>query len=194
MKIIGLTGGIGSGKSTIAKMFEDLGVPIYYADMEAKILMRNSPIIRRKLIKLVGDKAYVKDNLNTHFIAGVVFNNKEKLQDLNEIVHPEVNKHFLSWLKKQNASYVIQENALIFESKNQDNFDLIISVSSPEEVKIERVIQRDKTSKESVMARMKNQLSDAYKVRNSDFTIHNIDLEHSKDQVVKLNNKILKKC
>jgi len=191
MKIIGLTGGIGSGKSTIAKMFEDLGVPVYYADLEAKKLMRTSPIIKKRLMKLVGEKAYIKDDLNTHFIASIVFNNKSKLQELNNIVHPEVNKHFSAWLKKQNVPYVIQENALLFESENQNNFDFIITVSSPEEVKIERVMQRDKTTKESVLARMKNQLSDAYKVKNSDFIIQNTDIEQSNIQVVKLHKKIL---
>jgi dephospho-CoA kinase len=193
MKIIGLTGGIGSGKSTIAKMFEDLGVPVYYADLEAKKLMQTSSIIKKRLVKLVGKEAYIKDKLNTQFIANIVFNNKSKLQELNRIVHPVVNKHFLSWLKKQNVSYVIQENALLFESKNQNNFDFIITVSSPVEVKIERVIKRDNTTKESVLARMKNQLSDAYKIKNSDFIILNTEIEQSKNQVIKLHKKILQK-
>ncbi len=193
MKIIGLTGGIGSGKTTIAKMFEELRVPVYYADLEAKKLMHNSPLIKTELIKLFGEKAYNKNELNTRFIASIVFSNKSKLQELNKIVHPEVNKHFSLWLKKQNALFVIQENAIIFEGKNQDQFDYIISVSAPEKLKIERVIQRDKTNKESVLARMKNQLSDDYKVKNSDFTIHNIDLKQSKNQVINLYKNLLEK-
>ena len=191
MKLIGLTGGIGSGKSTIARMFEELGVPVYYADIEAKKLMHSS-IIKNKLISLFGKKSYKNSGLNTVYIANIVFKDKDKLNALNKIVHPEVNKHFKNWIKNQNATYVIQENAIIFESKNQNDFDFIITVTAPEELKIERVISRDHISKESVLARMENQLDDAYKINNSNYVIHNTDLKQSKDQVFKLHNVLSK--
>jgi len=191
MKLIGLTGGIGSGKSTIARMFEELGVPVYYADQEAKKLMHSS-IIKNKLISLFGKESYKNDELNTAYIANIVFKDKNKLNELNKIVHPEVKKHFRNWIKKQNTAYVIQENAIIFESKNQNDFDFIIAVTAPMELKIERVINRDHTSKESVVARMDNQLDDAFKIKNSNYVIHNTDLKQSKNQVLKLHEVLSK--
>lgn len=191
MKLIGLTGGIGSGKSTIARMFEELGVPVYYADQEAKKLMHSS-IIKNKLISLFGKESYENDELNTVYIAKIVFKDKNKLSELNKIVHPEVNKHFKNWIKKQKATYVIQENAIIFESKNQNDFDYIIAVTAPQELKIERVINRDHTSKESVLARMDNQLDDTFKIKNSNYVIHNTDLKESKNQVFKLHEVLSK--
>ncbi len=191
MKLIGLTGGIGSGKSTIARMFEELGVPVYYADQEAKKLMHSS-IIKNKLISLFGKESYKNDELNTAYIANIVFEDKNKLNELNKTVHPEVKKHFRNWIKKQKTAYVIQENAIIFESKNQNDFDFIIAVTAPMELKIERVINRDHTSKESVVARMDNQLDDAFKIKNSNYVIHNTDLKQSKNQVLKLHEVLSK--
>jgi dephospho-CoA kinase len=193
MKIIGLTGGIGSGKTTIAKMFEVLGVPVYYADCEAKKIMQSSGIIKDKLVELFGEKSYENEVLNQSFIANIVFKDKNKLNKLNKIVHPEVNKHFMDWVKKQNAAYVIQENAIIFENNNQDEFDFIITVTAPQKIKIERVISRDKTSKGLVLARMKNQLVDSLKIKNSDFVINNTDLRLSKNQVIRIHKDLLQK-
>jgi dephospho-CoA kinase len=193
MKIIGLTGGIGSGKTTIAEIFEKLGVPVYYADREAKEIMRSNSIVKDKLIKLFGEQSYINEDINNHFIADIVFNDKNKLKELNEIVHPEVNKHFESWVKGQNSVYVIQENAIIFESNNQSKFDYIITVVAPEKIKIDRVIDRDKTSKELVLARMKNQLGDSVKMKNSKFVIHNTDLQLSKNQVFNIHKELINK-
>lgn len=192
MKIIGLTGGIGSGKSTIAKMFEALGAPVYYADIEAKKLMNNSKVIKTNLIKAFGNDSFVDDELNRFFIADIVFNDKEKLQLLNDIVHPEVEKHFKKWIKHQNYDYLMQENAIIFESNNQGNFDEIITVTAPKLIRIKRVMLRDKVSKEKVIERMQNQLNDKYKIEHSKYIINNIDLSKSENKVFQIHQTLLK--
>ena len=191
MKIVGLTGGIGSGKTTIAKMFEALGVPVYYADDEAKNLMNTSIKIKNRLIDEFGNETYINGKLNRHYLANLVFNDKEKLFKINKIVHPEVDNHFNNWIIKQNSTYVIQENAIIFESDNQNNFDVIITVTAPKNEKIKRVITRDNSTKTKVLERMKNQLSDSFKIANSKYVIYNIDLEQSKLQVQEIHSKLV---
>jgi dephospho-CoA kinase len=193
MKVIGLTGGIGSGKTTIAKMFEALGIPVYYADDEAKKLMNTSEKIKEKLIQTFGEESYTSGNLNRKYLADLVFHDKEKLAEINAIVHPEVDQHFKFWVQKQNSEYVLQENAIIFENKKQDAFDAIITVSAPTEIKIDRVTTRDTTSRENVLARINNQLNDDYKIDNSTYVIYNIDLEDSKNQVKEIHQEILAK-
>jgi len=192
MKIIGLTGGIGSGKSTIAKMFEALNVPVYYADIEAKKLMTSSQVIKIKLISLFGKEAFVNNKLNKPFIANIVFNDKNKLKLLNGIVHPEVEKHFKNWVENQKYTYVIQENAIIFENNNQNNFDEIITITAPKSVKINRVMLRDQVSKEMVIERMQNQLSDLYKIERSKYVIVNLGLSKSKKEVLLIHQALLK--
>ena len=186
MKIIGLTGGIGSGKTTIAKMFEKLGVPVYYADDEAKKLMNSSDKIKEKLIDLFGENTYINDVLNKEFIASIIFNDKSKLNEINSIVHPEVEKHFKNWTENQTSKYVIQENAIIFENSSQNRFDYIITVTAPDDVKIQRVIKRDHTSSKKVLERMRNQLDDKFKIKNSFFVINNILLEDSEKEVKRI--------
>jgi len=191
MEVVGLTGGIGSGKTTIAKMFEDLGVPVYYADDEAKKLMNSSHKIKNELIQLFGKEAFKNGKLNRPFIATVIFNDKDKLNSINAIVHPEVEKHFNNWVKHQNSKYVIQENAIIFESGAQNRFDKIITVTAPEEVKINRVKKRDCISKSKVLERMRNQLKDGYKIENSSFVIKNLELEDSRVEVRKIHEFLI---
>lgn len=186
MKIIGLTGGIGSGKTTIAKMFEKLGVPVYYADDEAKKIMNSSDQIKKKLIDLFGKKAYKNDELNREFIAKIIFNDKNKLNDINAIIHPEVDKCFKNWARNQTSKYIIQENAIIFENNYQNRYDKIISVTAPIDVKIHRVVKRDHTSKEKVLERMHNQLDDDYKIKNSFFVINNTSLKDSENEVKRI--------
>jgi len=186
MEVIGLTGGIGSGKTTIARMFENLGVPVYYADDEAKKLMNSNHHIREQLIQEFGKEAFNNEELNRSFIADIIFNDKKKLERINAIVHPEVEKHFNTWVEKQKTKYVIQENAIIFESGSQNRFDKIITVTAPLELKIDRVVKRDRVSKEKVLERMDNQLNDDYKIRNSFFVISNLQLENSKNEVLKI--------
>ncbi|MGB5464223.1 MAG: dephospho-CoA kinase [Aureibaculum sp.] len=190
---VGLTGGIGSGKTTVANFFSELGIPIYYADLEARRLMKSSSLIKRKLIKEFGNDAYKDGELNTSFLASIVFKDKSKLTQINSIIHPEVAKDFLSWIKKQNAPYVIEESAILFENNLIDHFDYIITVTAPADVRINRIIKRDNTSKKEVLLRMNNQWDDKKKIELSDYIIHNIELSDTKKQVKELHKTILKK-
>ena len=191
MVIVGLTGGIGSGKTTISKYFESLGAPIYIADHEAKALMNRSKVIKRKLIKLFGNAAYKEGMLNRPFLASKIFKDKELLLKMNDIVHPKVASHFKRWLKKQEAPYVIKEAAIIFENNLQNQCDYIITVIADKEQRIERVMKRDNASREKIESIIKNQLPDAEKVKRSDFVITNNDLDIAKTEALEIHRQIL---
>jgi dephospho-CoA kinase len=191
MKVVGLTGGIGSGKTTVSNMFKELGVPVYIADLEAKKLMATSKVIKHKLIDLFGPKAYEDKELNKTFIAVKIFNDKAYLEKMNAIIHPKVAIHFKNWLKKQTTKYVIKEAAIIFEHNMQSQYDYIITVIASEEERIKRILKRDNTSKEKILSIMKHQISDQEKVKMSDFVILNDQLDLTKDQVLKIHNTIL---
>ena len=191
MKIIGLTGGIGSGKSTVARMFESLGVPVYYADDEAKKLMNSSNSLQLKIQKLLGKKAFIQGVLDREFVAKIVFRDKEKLKALNELVHPEVRNHFLTWVDSQNASYVIQENPLIYEQEQQDVFDKVIVVDTEKETRVKRVMSRDSISEKQVLERIANQLDDAEKRNAADYVIHNKTLEKTREQVRRIHEELM---
>ncbi|RED38538.1 dephospho-CoA kinase [Winogradskyella eximia] len=193
MVVVGLTGGIGSGKTTILKCFQSIGVPVYIADAEAKALMNRSKVIRRKLIDLFGSDAYKDGTLNRPYLASQIFNDRSVLSKMNAIVHPKVAAHFKRWLKKQNADYVIKEAAIIFENNLENQYNYIITVVADEALRIQRVIKRDNSSEEKVKSIIKNQLSDAEKIKKSDFVILNNDLEDAKKQVFKIHKEILKK-
>jgi dephospho-CoA kinase len=193
-KIVGLTGGIGSGKTTVANFFKALGIPIYIADDQAKSLMLRSKVIKRKLIELFGDKAYVDGKLNKPFIAHKIFNDKALLEKMNKIIHPKVASHFRKWLSKQNAPYVIKEAAILFENGAYRSLDFIITVVAPENTRIKRVVERDNSSEEKVKAIINNQWSDERKVKLSDFVIKNNNLKDTKNQVRIIHQNILKKC
>jgi len=193
MIVVGLTGGIGSGKTTVAKMFSKLGVPIYIADLEAKKLMAKSKVIKRKLIELFGEEAYDNNELNKPFIASIIFNNKDMLKRMNAIIHPRVARHFEKWANKQSAAYVIKEVAILFENGGDKLCDYVITVTAPKAIKIDRVLDRDNSTKEKVEAIMNNQWSDAEKIERSQFVIENIDLIKTEIQVSKVHTQILKK-
>lgn len=192
MIVVGLTGGIGSGKTTVAKQFMVLGIPVYIADEEAKKLMNTSQVIKRKLIQLFGNEAYVNDRLNKPFIANIIFNDKSYLEKMNAIVHPQVATHFKKWVLKQNAPYVIKEVAILFENDGYKQCDYVITVTAPKNIRIERLLERDATTKDKIEAIMKNQWSDEEKIKLSDYVIANIDLENTKRQVHKIHKEILK--
>ena len=191
MKIVGLTGGIGSGKTTVAKQFQALGIPVYIADEEAKKLMNGSKIIKRKLIALFGDEAYKDNTLNRPFLADKIFNNAENLEKMNAVVHPKVASHFKNWVKKQIAPYVLKESAILFENGAYKDCDLIITVTAPLELRKKRLLKRDNTTLEKIQAIINNQWSDESKISKSHFVITNKDLEETKQQVQLTHNKIV---
>mgnify|MGYP003670005553 FL=1 len=194
MIVVGLTGGIGSGKSTIAAMFHELGVPVYNSDERAKHLMNTSKKIRKLLVELLGKKTYLDDKLNRTFIAKKVFNDTDLLEQLNHIVHPIVRKDFIKWAKKQNTPYVIQETALLFENNAQELYDAVILITAPKELRIARVLSRDESTKEQIVARMNNQLDDENKLELADFVIENIDLKSTALKVLNIHERILTEC
>jgi dephospho-CoA kinase len=184
---VGLTGGIGSGKSTVAKMFEELGIPIYEADKRAKELQNQEPL-KAKIEEVFGADIYIENELNRKALAQIVFSNNEKLEQLNQIVHPPVAIDFDNWLSKQSSEYIIKEAAIIFEIKAESQYDKVILVTAPKDVRIGRVMQRDSVNKKDVEARIKNQLSDKEKIKKADFIITNIDLQETQKQVKKIHS------
>ncbi|MFC5044705.1 dephospho-CoA kinase [Aquimarina hainanensis] len=191
MKVVGLTGGIGSGKSTIANMFQDMGIAVYIADKEAKQLMNTDETLQAAIVDLLGEKAYQDGALNRAYIANKVFRDKALLEALNSIVHPAVAKDFNNWKNKQKGQYVIKEAAILFENGGYKKCDYTILVVVPEEERIRRVMQRDNTTEEQVKDRMKNQWTDDQKVPFADFVIRNNNLKNTHDQVQKIHNKII---
>lgn len=191
--IVGLTGGIGSGKTTVAKMFQKLGIPVYIADDEAKKLMETSKIIKKKISELLGEEAYSENLPNRKWIASKVFSDKNLLESLNAIIHPEVKKHFHSWVKKQDSPYVLYEAAILFEKDGYKDCDYSILVKAPQKIKIQRLKKRDNSSEEAIKARMNNQWSDEKKEKLADFVIENTDLESTKAQVTNLHERLLNK-
>lgn len=188
--IVGLTGGIGSGKTTVAGFFKELGVPVYVADTEARKLMSTSGEIRKEIIKGFGEEAYRNKIPDSKFLAGIVFNDPEKLRQLNSIVHPRVQQHFLQWYKKQKAPYVIREAAILFESGTYKDCHKIITVTAPEALRIQRVMERDKISETMVLERMQHQWPEAKKVALSDFVIENIDINQTVKEVKKIHESL----
>lgn len=194
MKYVGLTGGIGSGKSTVAKMFMQLGVPVYNSDERAKHLMNNSTDIKKRLVELLGKESYKEGQLNRAFVAKKVFNDTELLAQLNAIVHPVVREDFLNWANQQDFCYVIQETALLFENEAQNLYDYVILVTAPKEERISRVVNRDSVTREQVIARMDNQLEDDEKLNLSDYVVENIDIERTKSSVLQVHASIVSEC
>lgn len=172
---VGLTGGIGSGKTVVSDIFKRLGVQVYDADMEARILTNTSEEIKGEIKKYFGSKVFLNDgSLDRPGLALLVFSDEKKLSHLNSIIHPFVKKHFDDWLQNHNkGKYIIKEAAILFESESDKGLDKVITVTAPEEIKIRRVIERDNTSEERVRNVMKNQLSDEELVKRSDFIITN---------------------
>ncbi|MDD2563005.1 MAG: dephospho-CoA kinase [Salinivirgaceae bacterium] len=170
---VGLTGGIGSGKSTVAKIFNVLQVPIYCSDVRAKVLMNSDNTVKSKIIAEFGTLAYNDNQLNRSYLANVVFSDKEKLQRLNGIVHPAVRADYQRWLDMYSEPYSINESAILIESGLIDQMDYVICVVASDEVRIRRVVDRDKVSEEDVKARMKNQLTDKERLKFAHFVISN---------------------
>ena len=189
-KMIGLTGGIGAGKSVVAKIFTTLGIPVFNADEAAKQMMQTSPSIKEKLIEQFGSSIYNVSGLQKEKLADIVFNDSFQLQLLNAIVHPETIQAAKDWAAKQTSPYVIKEAALIFESGAADGLFKVIGVTAPLSLRIHRVMQRDGVSKEQVEARMQHQISDSIKMRLCDYVIQNNNQQMLIPQVLELDKLI----
>lgn len=190
-KIIGLTGGIGSGKTTVANYFQSLGVPVYIADNESKKMMQ-TPEILSEIKNTFGTSIFENEILDREKLASIVFNQPDKLKQLNAIIHPAVKKDFKNWiLNYKNSLFVIYEAAILFESGSYKECDLIITVTAPMESRIQRVIIRDKTTRNKVLKRMDMQWSDEQRILKSDYIIENILQKVTKLEVDKI-LKILK--
>jgi len=193
---IGITGGIGSGKSTVCKMFEKFGIPVYYADDRAQWLMNNDEIIKKNLKENFGELVYDKAGiLDRKYLSNIIFNDKEKLEIVNSIVHPAVFDDSARWQEQQELKevpYSLKEAALLFETGSYLSLDKIIVVTAPKEMRIERVMQRDDISKEDVIARMDKQMSQDQKDEMAHFLINNINLEDLELQVTEVHQQLLK--
>jgi dephospho-CoA kinase len=183
---IGLTGGIGSGKTTVAKIFELLGVPVYYADEASKRLYHTNAELRASLIEHFGDDVYINGQLNRSRLAAIVFNDPAKLELLNNLVHPLTIKDAKEWMEKQPAPYIIKEAALLFEAGSADDLDHIIGVSAPQPLRIKRVMDRDGITREEVLSRMQRQMDEETKMLLCDSIIKNDEQELVIPQVLAL--------
>ena len=189
-KIIGLTGGIGSGKTTIANYFKELGIPVYIADDEARNISE-SPEIVQAIKAVFGNEVFKNGKLDRVKVAEIVFSNQAKLKQLNEIIHPAVKKHFENWiLEHSNFPFVLKEAAILFESGAYKDCDIVISVIAPLETRIQRVIQRDEVTRDNVLKRIMNQWTDEERIRKSQYVIENVDVVEAKEEVKKILKKI----
>ncbi len=189
-KIIGLTGGIGSGKTTVANYFKELGIPVYIADVEGKKITE-SPKILKSIKDAFGSAVFDEERLNRQKVSQIVFNDSEKLKQLNSIIHPEVEKHFMNWVNNHsNFPLVVKETALLFESGSYKKCDFVITVIAPLEDRINRVIKRDAITRENVLKRIDNQWSDEDRIRNSHYIIDNTDQRTIGRQVKEILKKI----
>ena len=192
MKVVGLTGGIGSGKTTVANFFADLGVPVYIADVEAKKLQNESEEIKRQITALFGPSSYKDGILDRKYISGKVFNDPEKLEALNRIVHPAVTAHFERWKGAQKTSYIIYEAAILFEKGGYKKCDFTILVVADRETKINRLQKRDASEISEIEARMNNQWPDEKKLKLADFVIQNEDISDTQKEVGRIHQILLK--
>ncbi|MGB1448245.1 MAG: dephospho-CoA kinase [Flavobacteriaceae bacterium] len=190
-KIIGLTGGIGSGKTRVVQEFMALGVPCYIADIEAKKLMQHQPEVKVAIIQLFGSQAYNQHGLNRNYLSEIVFSSPKKLQQLNAIVHPAVKKDFTDWLMQHNTPYVIKEVAILFETGGNKAVDYSLLITAPKALRIERAMQRDGASKDAILARMQNQWEEDQKIPLADHVLENIDWDKTKDQIHLLHQRFL---
>ena len=185
---VGLTGGIGSGKTTVANIFKQLGVPIYFSDDRAKYLMLHNQFLRESLISLFGDKVVVNGLLNRSYIASKVFSNPKELIKLNTLVHPFVQKDFDDWSAFQSSVYVIKEAAILFETGANKLLDKVVLVESPKDLKVSRVMLRDGMKNEEVLMRMSKQWSDDQKRTYADYIIYNDEENPLINEILKLHS------
>ena len=191
---VGITGGIGSGKSIVSRVFEVLGIPVYYADDAAKRLMNSDDRLVQQVVFHFGPGAYDNGVLNRKYLAAQVFGNTEKLELLNSIVHPATIADAERWMQEQTTPYAIKEAALIFESGSQEHLDTVIGVYAPEPLRIQRVMHRDHVSREEVKRRMSKQIDENIKMRLCDYVITNDDQQLVLPQVERLHRVLLERA
>jgi dephospho-CoA kinase len=191
---VGLTGGIGSGKSTVARIFEVLGIPVYYADDAARYMMNTDEELKKNIIDQFGEESYINDQLNRPYIASLVFNDKEKLDLLNSLTHPATIRDANRWMQQQTSPYTIKEAALIFESGSAEHLDYIIGVYTPLSLRIKRIMDRDHISRDEVEQRMSRQIDEEIKMRLCDTVITNDEQQLVTTQVLQLHEQLLAMC
>jgi dephospho-CoA kinase len=189
---LGITGGIGSGKTSVCRVFNVLGIPVFSADAEARKIMDTDNEIIAKVRTIAGKDVYSSGYLDRMELAAIIFNNKNLLKEINGVVHPVVFENFISWERSVSASYVIMEAAILFESKASELVDRIATVVAPVEERIERVVRRNNLSREQVIDRIKNQMDDEEKIRLSDYVIYNSEHEMIIPSILAIHEEILK--
>ena len=188
---IAITGGIGSGKTHVCKIFESLGIPVYYADKEAKRLMNFDKSLKSSIKDLLGRSSYHNNGrLDRNYVASRIFDDKKLLKKMNALVHPAVSSDFIVWANKQKSPYVLEESAIVFEAGLEKNFDAIILVLADKELRIRRVMKRDGLDRSQVMNRIKNQDGNKIKKERADFIILNNEQDNLKDQVKEIHLKL----
>ena len=195
MTKVGVTGGIGSGKTLICQVFEKLGAPVFYADEEAKRLLNDDPQVRDAVIEYFGREIYDDQGIKKALLASKIFNSREALRKINNIVHPAVRRLFLKWTEARESvfPYAIEEAALLFESGFYKDLDFNILVYAPEELRIERVMQRDNTNREHIKARMKHQMKDEEKIPGVEAVIYNDDSQMVIPQILDIHKQLTRK-
>lgn len=188
---IGITGGIGSGKSVVSKVFEVLGIPVFYADAEAKLVMEQDEELMAGIKNEFGEEAYTNNQLNRPYIANIVFNDPFKLEKLNALVHPATMRAADEWFAKQTAPYVIKEAALLFEAGTAGHLNKIIGVYAPQHVRIKRVMDRDGSTRDEVLARMSRQIQEQIKMKLCDYVVVNDEQQMVIPQVIELHKTLL---
>lgn len=189
---VGITGGIGSGKTTVCKLFEQMDIPVYYADVEAKRLMNHDKTLKRQIKELLGKEAYHRNGrLNRKHVASIIFNDKEKLNKMNALVHPAVGEDAKRWFSQQKSKYALKEAALLVENESYKKLDYLIVVTAPVEMRIKRVVKRDNSNYNQVKMRIDNQLPEIQKKKVADFIIDNSGEVSLISQVWKIHQKLM---
>jgi len=191
---IGLTGGIGSGKSTVAQVFEVLGIPVFYADIETRKMMNEDEGLKELIIKNFGTNSYKDGSLDRSYIASIVFNDPEKLELLNSLTHPAIKRNGEEWMQQQTTPYAIHEAALIFEAGVSERLDYVIGVNAPQALRIKRVMERDNVTRDEVLKRISRQIEEDIKMKLCDFIIYNDEHKLIVPQVLSLHHDLLKKA
>ena len=187
---VGLTGGIGSGKSTVAELLNIRGVAIYDSDSRAKELMNGNEALREALIAAFGAECYTDAGLNRAWLAERVFGNKAELERLNAIVHPAVMRDFAAWAEAQEGDYVVLESAILLEAGLEEHVDVVVAVMAPKDIRLERAMQRDGVSREQIEVRMRNQMSDDERTDRAKYAVVNIDIEELEEDVEQLHRRL----